>query len=434
VTLPIMISMASFFLMLLIDRAMLAAYSMDAMNAAIMSGNFVCIFSLMYTGIANAAEVFVGQYNGSKQYEKLAAPTWQMIYMALATCAISFPIAYFSDHINTLPSYYLEEGVIYQRILMYFAFIPPIKVALAAFFVGQGKTKIVTFSVTAGVAVNFVLAYLLIFGAKNVIPAMGCRGAAIATVIAEFLQVAILASVFFNRENRKNYKTFENRRFNPKLFWDCIKVGVPVSMTNCMSMTAWYVVQTIVSHTSKDAATVYNIGNSIYTFSIFAGEGLNKAIATISANMIGRGDLESIEKTRRIFIAISVVFGGIIAVPLILCPEWIFRALSLFPDNISSLYADIRTVCCIVAIDVSLETLMLSHWGILIAGGDSKYAAIVYQIFLWILFVFPSLALYYLNALTSIPLLFVFTGLWLIATQFFLYRRYKSLKWYKKLV
>jgi hypothetical protein len=45
-----------------------------------------------------------------------------MIYMSLATCAISIPVAYFSDHINTLPKYYLEEGVIYQRILMYFAF------------------------------------------------------------------------------------------------------------------------------------------------------------------------------------------------------------------------------------------------------------------------------------------------------------------------
>ncbi|MDR0678091.1 MAG: hypothetical protein LBF44_00975, partial [Holosporaceae bacterium] len=110
ITIPIMISMASAFLMLLIDRTMLAAYSMDAMNAATMSGNFVCIFAFMFMGIANAAEVFAGQYNGSMQYEKLAAPTWQMIYMAFFSCVIFFPIAYFSDYINTLPHYYLKEG------------------------------------------------------------------------------------------------------------------------------------------------------------------------------------------------------------------------------------------------------------------------------------------------------------------------------------
>ncbi|MDR1333749.1 MAG: polysaccharide biosynthesis C-terminal domain-containing protein, partial [Holosporaceae bacterium] len=285
VTLPIMISMASTFLMLLIDRVMLAAYSMDAMNAATMSGNFVCIFAFMYTGIANAAEVFAGQYNGSKQYEKLAAPTWQMIYMALMTCVISLPVAYFSDTINTLPHYYLEEGVSYQKVWMYFAFLPPMRVALAAFFVGQGKTKIITLSVVVGAVTNLVLDYLLIFGLKDVIPPMGCKGAAIATVITEFVQVLILAVMFFNRRNRKVYKTFENRHFNPKLFLDFIKIGVPMSFGNCISMIAWYVIQTIVSHTSKDAATIYNIGNTIYTFFIFVGEGINKAIATISANM-----------------------------------------------------------------------------------------------------------------------------------------------------
>jgi MATE family multidrug resistance protein len=434
VTLPIMISMASTFLMLLIDRAMLAAYSMDSMNAAAMSGNFVCIFSFMYTGIANAAEIFAGQYNGSKQYEKLAAPTWQMIYMALASCIISFPVAYFSDHINTLPHYYLKEGVAYQQTLMYFAFIPPVRVALAAFFVGQGKTKIITFAVAVGVVLNIALDYLFIFGMGNIIPQMGCRGAAIATIIAEFVQIAILAAVFFNRKNRKIYKTFENRQFNAELFLGCIKIGVPMSLGNCTSMIAWYIVQTIVSYTSKDAATIYNIGTNIYTFFLFVGDGANKGIATISANMIGRGDLESIEKTRKIFIAISVVFGGIVAVPLILCPEWIFKALNLFPDDISSLYEDIRVMLYLVSIDVAVETLLLSHWGILIAGGDSKYAATMSQVCLWIFVVFPTIVLYYAQALNSIPLLYALTGLWLIATQFFLYRRYKSLKWYKKLV
>jgi Na+-driven multidrug efflux pump len=164
------------------------------------------------------------------------------------------------------------------------------------------------------------------------------------------------------------------------------------------------------------------------------GEGANKAIATISANMIGRGDLESIEKTRKVFVAISVIFGGIIAAPSVLCPEWILKILSLFPDNISSLYADIKIVFYLVTLDVVLETLLLSHWGILIAGGDSKYAAIVYQICLWIFVVFPTVILYYAQMLSSVPLLFVFMAAWLIATQFFLYRRYKSLKWYVKLV
>jgi MATE family multidrug resistance protein len=434
VTVPIMISMASVFLMLLIDRAMLAAYSMDSMNAATMSGNFVCIFSFMFSGVANSAGIFVGQYNGSKQYEKLATPTWQMIYMAFASCVISLPVAYFSDYINRLPDYYLQEGIAYQKTLMYFSFIPPLRVALAAFFVGQGKTKIITFAVLVGVILNIGLDYLFIYGVKNIIPAMGCRGAAIATIIAESVHVIILAFAFFSRKNRKIYKTFKNRHFNAKLLLDCAKIGVPMSLSNCISMLAWYVVQDAVSHTSKDAATIYNIGGNVYMFFLFVGEGANKAIAAISANMIGRGDLESIEKTRKLFVLLAILFGVIIAIPLVLCPEWIFNALQLFPHNMTHLYADMRIVFYLVALDVVLETLLLSHWGILIAGGDITYAAMVYQIYLWVFVVFPTIVLYHINGLTSMPLIFVLMGLWLITTQFFLYRRYKSLRWYNRLV
>ncbi|MDR3155924.1 MAG: hypothetical protein LBT90_02375 [Holosporaceae bacterium] len=125
------------------------------------------------------------------------------------------------------------------------------------------------------------------------------------------------------------------------LFMDCLKIGMPLSLSSCISMVAWYVIQTAVSHSSKDAATVYNIGINIYTFFLFVGEGANKSAAAICANMIGRSDLESIEKTRKIFGTISIVFGGIIAMPLAVWPEWIFWALNLFPDNVSLLHEDI---------------------------------------------------------------------------------------------
>jgi MATE family multidrug resistance protein len=413
---------------------MLAGYSIDAMNAVIMSGNFVCIFTFMFMGIANAAEIFVGQYNGAKQYEKLAAPTWQMIYLSLITNIISLPIAYFSDSINMLPSYYLNDGVVYQKTLMYFSMIPPIRVALSAFFIGQGKTKIVTLAITIGAVTHVILDYFLIYGIKNVIPSMGCRGAAIALIVAESFQIAILATLFFSKDNREKYKTLENFKLNKKLFIDCLRIGMPISLGNCTSMIAWYILQTTVNHISKDMATIYNMGINVYCFFLFIGKGANKAVAAICSNMIGRGDLESIEKTRRIFIAISLAFGGIIAIPLIIFPKWILNILNMLPDNISPLYPEIKTVFFLVVIIVVLETLLLSHWGILIAGGDSKYAATIYQIFLWLLFVFPSIILYYMNLLTSIPLIYVFIGIWLIATQFFIYKRYKSMKWYNKIV
>jgi MATE family multidrug resistance protein len=413
---------------------MLAGYSIDAMNASVSAGNFVSIFTLAFVGMASSAETFVGQHNGAQQYSKIAAPVWQMIYLSLASVAVTFPLAYFSQQINFLPPYYLKDGVEYQQTLMYWAFLPPIKAALAAFFIGQGKTRIITVAVIFGVISNIGLDYVLIYGIKDVIPRMGCRGAAVATVISEFIQIVTLASLFVSAKNCKIHKTLESRQFDRKLFIGCCRIGWPLALGNFMALLAWYILQVIMSYVSKQAATVYNVGTNLYIFFIFLGEGANKGVVAICSNMIGRGDLVSIEKTRKIFVKISVFFGLTIAIPLALFPECILSMLNCLSDDISGLYSDIKLVTALVAVNVVFETLLLSTWGILTAGGDTKYATIAYQACIWMLVILPSVVLYCFDALNSVPIVYLFMMVWALTTWLVLHHRYRSMKWYNKLV
>jgi MATE family multidrug resistance protein len=408
---------------------MLAGYSVDSMAAVAISINFVLTFTCLLTGVASSAEVLVGQYNGSKQYEKLAAPTWQMIYMSAFAYIPCFLIAYFSDCVNLYPEYYAKDGIAFQKILMYFGVLPSIKLAFASFFVGQGKTRIITIIVVIGALSNVVLDYTFIY-----LLDMGCRGAAIATTIAEFIQILILASIFFSKSNRLHYRTFQNRAFDWSLLKECFRIGLPISLGNFIMIFAWYLMALTIGHASKDEATVYSVCSALYIFFVFVAEGVNKGIATISANMIGRKDLESIESVRRTFVKISLFFGAIFAIPLVLCPEWIIKIVSMIPDDISRLYPEIKIGLALLAVDITCETLMYSTWGILIAGGDSKYAIIVDQVCFWGAVCFPMLILYYVLGSASVLVLYSLVAVWLAASQLLLHRRYKSLKWYNKLV
>jgi MATE family multidrug resistance protein len=413
---------------------MLAGYSIDSMNAAVISGSLTAIFTLVPMSIAGAAEIYVGQYNGSKRYDKLASPVWQMIYLSFFSSIFFIPIAYFSDYINMLPSYYLQEGVAYQRIILYYGFTPGIISALSAFFIGRGEAKIVTCVVLFGMLINTILDYFLIYGYENIIPKMGCKGAAIATVIAEILQAIILATVFFNSRNRAVYKTFENRQYNKKLFLGCVKIGAPLSLGNIASMLAWYLVQSAVSHVSKDIATVYGIGLTVYILFMFIGEGLNKAIATLAANMIGRKDLPSIKKTYKVFIVISAALGLITALPLIIAPRWLLTMLDLLQGDISVLYEEIRIAFCIITLNVILESFLCSTWGILVAGGDAKYPNIAYQACLWGSVVLPVALLYSLDRLNSAVMIYMLTTLCTALSLFLVYKRYKSMKWCNQII
>lgn len=428
VTIPILLASLSTCMMFVVDRFMLAGYSTDSMNAAVMSGCFVAVFSYMLVGIASSAEVYVSQYNGDKQYEQLGAPTWQMLYLSLFSILVFFPIAYFSEYFNTLPDYFLKEGLAYQRPLMYFAFLQGMIMSLSAFFVGQGKTQIVTFVIISGTILNVILDYFFIYTFK-----MGCSGAAIATVIAEIVQVMILAVILFNRNNRAIYKTLENRNFNKQLFFGCIKIGAPLALGNFISMLAWYTTQTAVSHVSKEYATIYNIGINIYVFFIFFGDGLNKAIATISANMIGRKDLISIRKTYKFFIYMGLFFSTLVAIPMIIFPNFILRIFDLINNDIMKLHNDIKIVFLLVSLNNILETLMLTTTGVLNSGGDTRYPVIVNQTCIWILVIVPTIIAYHFKMLDA-TLVNKLCMIWLSISLFLLYRRYKSLKWYNKLV
>jgi Na+-driven multidrug efflux pump len=317
---------------------------------------------------------------------------------------------------------------------LYFGFLPGIISAFYAFFIGQGKTYVVTLVVFLGVAMNVVFAYLLIYGVSGYIPSLGCKGAAIATVIAQIFEIIVLAVLFFNKQNRQTFKTFKNRKFNKELFMGCIKIGLPLSFGNFIVLVSWYVIYTILGHVSRDLATVYGLGMSIYVLILFLGEGLNKAAAVITANMIGKRDLEAIKKTYKLFLSIATIFGILTAIPLSIFPECIFSLFNLLQDNIASLYSEMKMVLHLLVGIVILESVLYITSGILIAGGDTKYFATVNFLCNWVMVVLPIAVLYYLGKLNSGVIVFALTFAWCGVTAIIIYKRYKSFIWYRRLI
>lgn len=433
ISFPLILSALSSNLLYLIDRMILAYYSINSMNAAAISGNFVAIFSFIFTSIAGIAEIYVGQNNGKRCYRDLAIPVWQMIYFSLIGFIILFPFGYFAEYINLIPEYCVKEALDYQRPLIYLAALPAIKVAIASFFIGQGKTKIITYAVLLGAISDIVLDILFIFGYKNFIPEMGCKGAAIATVLAEIVQILVLVVAFFNKDNRLRYQTASNMRFNKEIFKGCLRLGYPMSVGRIFELLAWYFVYIAISHVSKDLAIIQGICVSVYVFFAFICDGISKSAATVSANLIGQRDLNSIRKSFKTFLEIILVLGGVIAIPLAIFPESLLFFLNMIHEDISRLYPAIKVIFKLLTINITLEAIGSLFWGILMSGGDTKYPMIINLCTLWGCVVLPVCSLYFLHLLNSTILIYWLTMIWCIVTLILFYKRYQTLKWYNLL-
>src|SRR5437016_14456039 len=82
-SLPLMLMVFSTYPMIFGDRLIVSMYSLEAMNAVGMVSIIIGVFYFGFTSLALIAEVFVGQYNGSKQYEMIGPSVWQLAWMSL---------------------------------------------------------------------------------------------------------------------------------------------------------------------------------------------------------------------------------------------------------------------------------------------------------------------------------------------------------------
>ncbi|MBS0236442.1 MAG: hypothetical protein JSS50_03780 [Proteobacteria bacterium] len=324
---PLIIASLSGHVMVFVDRTFLAHHSLNSMNAAAAAGMAWWIFSFCAISIAGIAEVFVGQHNGAGRFEKVAEPVWQMILFSCATLLVFWPLAMWGGS-YMMPQALYEEGVGYFTIMMLAGPLQPIFVAIAAFFTGIGRTKIITIASVLANLANLLLDYALIFGYPGLLAPLGATGAAIATATALFIQATIVFIVFLDRGNRLKYQTHKPR-FVYSSMLKCIRVGYPNALGHMMEMLSWFVLFYSMANLGIEHVTILTLGQTIYILFAFLFDGIQKGVTAIAANLIGAGHSYLFNKLLYSALKMHAVIIGILCIPLVFYPDFILGLFAL---------------------------------------------------------------------------------------------------------
>ena len=394
ISIPLMLSVLSGNLMMFFDRLILAKYSLAAMNAATTAGLVCIVFQIGAIGIASIAEVFVGQYNGSKQYTRCAAPTWQMIYLSIALMPVFFFVAHYLPQ-YLLPEYhYQNHGLPYFTWILYFSALFPIQAAISAFFIGIGKVRLVSIATIIGNIFNIILDYLLVFGVPHLVPEMGTKGAAIATGLAQAIQILILLFPFLSKSIKEKYNS-NDYSFDFKLLKNCVKTGAPSAAGHMIEISAWACVAQMMAMASENHLTVISIGQSLYALIAFAMEGLQKGVTAVSSNLIGANKWTLIYKSWRSSLKMLTLFALVFGFVLIFYPDFI---IDQFLSEVASKYQydQLLGFLKIVAISVwvyfILDSITWIAAGILTAMGDTVFVMLMNAFAAW---TFALMPIYY---------------------------------------
>ena len=429
ISFPLMLNALSVNLMLFFDRLILSQYHVDAMTAAAGAGMVFAIFQFGGMGITSIAEVFVGQHNGAGHYDKIGVPVWQMVWFSVFLNVIYWPAGFLLGEVLIAPPL-IEHGLDYFEVLMMFAFIFPMLVAISSFYIGRGQVKIVTFAAVIGNILNVGLDYILVLGIDGVIEPMGTIGAAIGTVIASAVNLMIMFVPFLLLKSNKRFGTL-NAKFNWPVMKQCLQVGLPTAIGHTIEITGWSLLVYLVASKSKDYMVVFTIAQTFFIIYAFITDGLQKGVTAVVANFIGGKHTQYITKTLISSIKLLCLMELSLLLPYLLFPD-VF--IGLFLDdkaNNSFLWEHTKLAILGAVIEFGICGMTWVLGGVLTAGGDTKYIMWVNILGVWLTGILPSyIWLTYFPSTPSSIYLYIFPCSALINFGL-MFWRYKSKKWIK---
>ena len=189
-----------------------------------------------------------------------------------------------------------------------------------------------------GAAVNLVLDPVFIFGWFG-IPAMGVAGAAVATVIGQWLGAFV--GLYFNEKH--NPEVQFGRRYaipSKRIIGGILTVGIPSIIMNAVGSVMNFGMNQILQGFTETATSVFGIYFKLQSFFFMPLFGLNGAIISIIAYNFGARKPERIVKTLKIACGAALVLMtcGLLAFQLI--PDVL---LGMF--NPSDTFLEIGRVC-----------------------------------------------------------------------------------------
>ena len=220
----------------------------------------------------------------------------------------------------------LEYAVDYLSIYLLGTVFVEISTGLNSFINAQGRPAIAMYSVLIGALLNIILDPIMIFGLLGC-PAMGVRGAAIATVIGQI--AGAIAALLFNRfRNPIIHVRLKNYHFMWQDVADIYRVGLPTIIMQAIGSIMTFVVNRILLNVSATAVAFFGIYYKLQNFLMMPINGLGQAAIPIVGYNYGDKNYKRVQQTWKILLPT----GAIIA----LCGTVIFWC---FPGQLLQLFS-----------------------------------------------------------------------------------------------
>ncbi|UZH05443.1 MATE family efflux transporter [Heyndrickxia coagulans] len=373
-TVPITIQLLITSSLNMIDSIMVGRLGVDSIAAVGVSNKFTQIPTILFQGFASGATIFCAQYWGTKNKNGVSRSVlFVSVLTAFFSLFFSLLTQLFSKQILgifSVDSDIVELGSQFLVIIGYSYVFTALSMIFAVALKTTGEVKRPTVYSVIALLLNTLLNYILIYGHLGM-PALGVKGAAIATLISRIVQTGLLFSLLVKKE----FITWEGVKKNLDVFHSSLSSKyVKVTMPSIINHATWTLGDTVffwlyAQLGTDQTAAISLIDPVIFIFTcIFSG--ISDASAVMIGNEIGANRKEKAVDFAKKFIKITVVLSIIVGVLIIVTLSPILSLYHISPYIESLVHQVIYTY---VIISVAKNLNYINNVGILRTGGDTKF-------------------------------------------------------------
>ena len=393
VVLPIIIQNFITNFVSMLDNIMVGQIGTVQMSGVAIVNQLMFVFNLCIFGATSGAGIFTAQFFGSKDHDGVRHTFRFKILIGATLSALGIGIFLLAG--NTLIDLYLQgEGTpenakltmeYGQRYLAVMLFgLPPFAIA-NAYSSTLRESNQTTVPMVAGISavfINLVLNYVLIFGHLG-LPAMGVEGAAMATVISRYAELAIVA-LWTHRHSEENpfiAHAFSSMRIPFGLLKRISGKGLPLLMNEFFWASGMAVLNQCYSTRGLDVVAAVNISSTLYNLSSVVFLSMGSSVGIIIGQMLGAGrSEEEVRDTDRKLIVTSVLSCLVFALLM-------SAASGIFPQiyNTTDEVRDLATwLICISAVMMPFNAYTNATYFTLRSGGQTLVTFLFDSCFVWV--------------------------------------------------
>lgn len=367
----------------IVDQIMIGQLGSVSVAGVGLAGKFASIYSVVVSAVGAVAGIMISQYLGQKSRREVKRSFYLNLWIAFGIAALfSVFCALFPGQIMGL---YTKDPATRQAAAGYLliltgTFLPMAGATLVSTLLRcMEKAKLPLYASIASAVLNTGLNYILIFGKCGVSP-MGAKGAAIATVVSQGVNLLLMLWMMKGQDVRLE-KSSPNEKSSGRFYWkQYLAMLLPILVCEVVWSLGENVYAGIYGHMGTASTAAMTLINPIQGLMIGALCGLSQAAGVIIGKKLGNREYDEAYEASKKLLVYGMVGSVVLSIVIVLTSS-VYVEIYQVEDTVKQLTRQILFAYALVAPFKVLN--MILGGGIIRSGGKTTYVMAIDMIGTW---------------------------------------------------